>query len=78
MMLVSFSMFADAKIPSLFPQWITNFVLRVAIANFFIMFLSVAEDVQRGRRLDHTAAMGKKKDEIYDWIDQLVESITKD
>ena len=75
MMLVSFSMFADAKIPSLFPQWITNFVLRVAIAKFFIMFLAVAEDVQSGKRLDHTSAIEKKKDDIYNWIDQLVETM---
>ena len=77
LILVSFSMFADAKISSLFPQWIVNFILRVAIAKIFIIFLTVAEDIQGGKRPDHSAAIDKKRDEIYDWMDERIETMVE-
>jgi len=77
MVLVSFSMFADPKISVFVPQWIINFVIRVAIVQLFRVFLNVAEDVHAGKRPDHTAAIAKKREEIYDWIDERVNAMLR-
>ncbi|CAB9507031.1 expressed unknown protein [Seminavis robusta] len=75
--LVGFSMFADAKISSLFPQWIVNFIVRVAMVRLFRIFIGVAEEIHAGRRPDHTAAIHKRSGEIYDWIEERVNTMLK-
>jgi hypothetical protein len=72
LILVGFTMFANANISSLFPQWIVNFIIRVAIVRVFRIFIAVAEDIQAGKRPDHTAAISRRRAEIYDWIDERV------
>ena len=72
LILVGFLLFVDAKIPSLFPMWIVNFVLRTATAKTIKILLSLAEDVRFGRRQrqDHVLAMARKRKELYDWVDE--------
>ena len=71
--LVSFSMYADAKVPQLFPQWIVNFVLSVAIERIFTLLVSVARDVKAGKSPEHSTAMATKRDCIYGWLDERTE-----
>ena len=75
LILVGFTMFADAKISNIFPQWIVNFIVRVAIVRIFGLFLGVAEDIEIGRRPDHAAAISSRRVEIYDWIDERVDAL---
>ena len=73
--LVGLSLFVDAKLSKLFPQWIANFIVRIAMMRLFRIFIAVAEDVHAGRRPDHTAAIARRRDEIYDWIDERVNTL---
>ena len=34
------------------------------------MFLNVAEDVKEGRRPEHSAAIAKKREVLYDWVEE--------
>lgn len=70
--LVGFSMFVDAKLSILFPQWIANFIVRIAMVRLFRIFIGLAEDVHDGKLPDHTSAIARKRVEIYDWIDERV------
>ena len=34
------------------------------------MFLNVAEDVKEGSRPEHSAAIAKKREVLYDWVEE--------
>ena len=74
MLLVSFLMYVDSKINFL-PQGLINFVVRTVIGRMWEKFLTVAEDVKAGRRPKHAEAIAAKRESLYDWVEQRVESL---
>ena len=74
MLLVSFLMYVDSKINFL-PQSLINFVVRTVIGRMWEKFLTVAEDVKAGRRPKHAEAIAAKRESLYDWVEQRVESL---
>jgi len=74
MLLVSFLMYVDSKINFL-PQSLINFVVRTVIGRMWEKFLTVAEDVKAGRRPRHAEAIAAKRESLYDWVEQRVESL---
>mmetsp|Transcript_19953 Transcript_19953/g.28072 ORF Transcript_19953/g.28072 Transcript_19953/m.28072 type:complete len:189 (-) Transcript_19953:47-613(-) len=69
--LVSFSMCVDPKMKFL-PQSFLNFIMRTAIGTIWKMFLRVAEDVKNGKRPEHAKAIERKRETLYDWVDERV------
>jgi len=72
--LVCVSFFVDAKIHFL-PMSVINFVVRTVIGKSWNMFLHVARDVFAGKRPAHAKAIEQKRDTLYDWVDERVQTM---
>lgn len=70
-LLVTFSMYVDAKI-NFMPASVINFVVRTVIGRMWNMFLQVAEDVRDGKRPKHAEAIERKKEILYDWVEERI------
>ena len=68
LVLVTFSFSIDPKLR--IPQSLINFFVRTAIGHLWGMFLRVAEDVKNGKRSSHSEAIERKRNELYDWVEE--------
>ena len=68
LVLVTFSFSIDPKLR--IPQSLINFFVRTAIGHLWGMFLRVAEDVKEGKRSAHSESIDKKRNELYDWVEE--------
>lgn len=66
--LVIFSFSIDPKLH--IPQLLMNFFIRVAMGRLWGMFLSVASDVKEGKRPAHNKAIARKRETLYDWVEE--------
>ena len=73
MVLVSFKMLVDPRMPSI-PVSLLNFVTRTVIGTIWAMLLRVAADVRDGKRPEHQEAMAAKHD-FYDWMGGRINSL---
>ena len=71
LVLVTFSFAIDPKLR--IPQALINFFVRTAIGHLWGMFLAVAEDVKDGKRPAHSEAIEKKREVLYNWVDERTE-----
>ncbi|KAL9181549.1 hypothetical protein ACHAXT_010354 [Thalassiosira profunda] len=69
LVLVTFSFCVDPQL-RVIPKSFINFFLRTAMGQMWEMFLNVAEDVKEGRRPEHSAAIAKKREVLYDWVEE--------
>jgi hypothetical protein len=67
--LLTFTFSVDPKL-SILPQSFLNFFLRTAIHQIWGMFLDVATEVCDGKRPEHSAAIARKRVELYDWVEE--------
>ena len=72
MLLASFLMYLDSKVPFL-PQTVINFIVRTVIGKMWEKFLLVADDVKEGRRPRHSDAIAAKRECLYNWVDERVD-----
>ncbi|KAL7513595.1 hypothetical protein ACHAXN_010853 [Cyclotella atomus] len=68
LVLVTFSFSVDPKLR--IPQTLINFFVRTAIGHLWGMFLRVAEEVKDGKRPAHSKAIDKKREMLYNWVDE--------
>lgn len=71
MLLVTFSMYVDAKI-NFVPASVINFVVRTVIGRMWDMFLQVVEDVKSNESPKHSEAIERKRESLYDWVEERV------
>ena len=69
LILLTFTFSVDPKL-SILPQSFLNFFLRTAIHQIWGMFLDVATEVCDGKRPEHSAAILRKRLELYDWVEE--------
>ena len=69
LILLTFTFSVDPKL-SILPQSFLNFFLRTAIHQIWGMFLDVATEVCDGKRPEHSAAIARKRVELYDWVEE--------
>ena len=69
LILLTFNFSVDPKL-SILPQSFLNFFLRTAIHQIWGMFLDVATEVCDGKRPEHSAAIARKRVELYDWVEE--------
>lgn len=69
LILVTAVLYIDPRI-ALVPQAFMNFCTRTAIGTVWKQFLRIAEEVREGKRGDHAELIAKKREEVYDWIDE--------
>lgn len=69
LILLTFTFSVDPKL-SILPQSFLNFFLRVAMRQIWGMFLHVAEEVGDGKRPAHSEAIERKREELYDWVEE--------
>jgi hypothetical protein len=69
LILLTFTFSVDPKL-SILPQSFLNFFLRTAIHQIWGMFLNVATEVCDGKRPEHSAAIARKRVELYDWVEE--------
>lgn len=69
LVLVTFSFCVDPQL-SIIPKAFINFFLRTAMGQMWNMFLNVAEAVKEGKRPEHSKAIEKKQDLLYNWIEE--------
>lgn len=69
LILLTFTFSVDPKL-SILPQSFLNFFLRTAIHQIWGMFLDVATEVCDGKRPEHSAAITRKRVELYDWVEE--------
>lgn len=69
LILLTFTFSVDPKL-SIMPQSFLNFFLRIAMRQIWGMFLNVAEEVGDGKRPAHSEAIERKREELYDWIEE--------
>ncbi|KAL7544111.1 hypothetical protein ACHAXR_013553 [Thalassiosira sp. AJA248-18] len=69
LVLVNFSFCVDPQL-AVMPQSFINFFLRTAIGQMWNMFLNVAEEVKEGKRPEHSEAIEKKREILYDWVEE--------
>ena len=58
------------------PHSFMNFVTRNAIGSVWRMILKVSEEVREGKRPAHAEIIARKREEVYDWIDERSKYIT--
>ena len=69
MILLTFTFSVDPKF-SILPQAFLNFFLRIAMRQIWGMFLRVAEEVGDGKRPEHSEVIERKREELYDWVEE--------
>jgi hypothetical protein len=71
LILVTLTMFCDAHIKCV-PQSLINFVTRTVIGRIWGMLLGVAEEIRDGKRPLHAEAIHKKREHLYEWVDERI------
>lgn len=74
MVLICLELFVDPKVKYV-PQSMINFATRTALGGMWHGTLTVAEEVRDGKRPVHADAIEKKRDELYDWLDQRINAL---
>ena len=69
LILLTFTFSVDPKL-SILPQSVLNFFLRTAMRQIWGMFLHVAEEVGDGKRPAHSEAIERKREVLYDWVEE--------
>jgi hypothetical protein len=69
LILLTFTFSVDPKL-SILPQSLLNFFLRTAMRQIWGMFLHVAEEVGDGKRPAHSEVIERKREELYDWVEE--------
>jgi len=69
LILLTFTFSVDPKL-SILPQSVLNFFLRTAMRQIWGMFLHVAEEVGDGKRPAHSEAIERKREALYDWVEE--------
>lgn len=69
LVLFTFSFCVDPQL-ALIPQPFINFFLRTAMGQMWNMFLNVAEEIKEKKRPAHSEAIEKKREVLYDWIEE--------
>eukprot|EP00979_Chaetoceros_neogracilis_P002635 scaffold435_cov275-Chaetoceros_neogracile.AAC.87 len=73
-MLVTFTALINPNMKVL-PQSFLNFIVKTALGTCWKILLQIAQDVKDGKKPDHTSAMARKRDELYDYIKERVEAM---
>ena len=60
---------------TILPQSFLNFMVKIALGTSWKILLQIAQDVKDGKKPDHTSAMARKRDEVYDYIKERVETM---
>ena len=69
LILLTFTFSVDPKL-SILPQSVLNFFLRTAMRQIWGMFIHVAEEVGDGKRPAHSEAIERKREVLYDWVEE--------
>lgn len=69
LVLLTFTFCVDPHLAVL-PKSLLNFFLRTAMGRMWSMFLDVAEDVRDEKRPAHNEAIAKKREALYDWVEE--------
>lgn len=67
--LVSFGFTVDPKLDYI-PTWLLNFIVRTVIGTLWGAFIRVAEEVRDGLRPAHAEVITKKREHLYEWVEQ--------
>lgn len=70
--LVTFSAVMDPHM-KLLPQSFLNFLVKTALGTAWKMLLNIAQDVKDGKRPDHASAIERKRQEVYDYVQERVQ-----
>jgi len=69
LILITFSFKVDPHL-AIIPKSFINFFMRTAIGQMWSMFLNIAEDVKEGKCPAHSEAIAKKREVLYDWVEE--------
>jgi len=69
LVLVNFSFCVDPQL-TIIPKSFINFFLRTAMGQMWNQFLNVAEEVKEGKCPDHSEAIERKREVLYDWVEE--------
>eukprot|EP00581_Thalassiosira_minuscula_P000937 CAMPEP_0183745654 /NCGR_PEP_ID=MMETSP0737-20130205/66354_1 /TAXON_ID=385413 /ORGANISM="Thalassiosira miniscula, Strain CCMP1093" /LENGTH=402 /DNA_ID=CAMNT_0025981331 /DNA_START=50 /DNA_END=1258 /DNA_ORIENTATION=+ len=69
LVLVTFSFCVDPQI-NVLPKSFINFFLKIAMGQMWHMFLNVAEDIRDSKRPAHSKAIEKKREVLYNWVEE--------